>query len=92
MTKAELISAVADKAALQKIDAKTAIEAVFSSITDALKSGDSVTLVGFGTFKAVKREARNGVNPSNNKPIIISARTAVTFSPTGALKDAVNNR
>ena len=90
MNKSELIDAVAKQADLTKVDAAKAIDAVTSSITKALKKGDTVTLIGFGTFKVSKRAARTGRNPQTGKAINIAARKAPGFSAGKALKDAVN--
>jgi DNA-binding protein HU-beta len=90
MNKSELIDAVAKEAGLTKVDAGKAIDAVTSSITKALKKGDTVTLIGFGTFKVSARAARTGRNPQTGKEIKIAARKAPGFSAGKALKDAVN--
>jgi DNA-binding protein HU-beta len=90
MNKSELIDAVAKQADLTKVDAAKAIDAVTSSITKALKKGDTVTLIGFGTFKVSARAARTGRNPQTGKEIKIAARKAPGFSAGKALKDAVN--
>lgn len=90
MNKSELIDAVAKQAGLTKVDAGKAIDAVTGSITKALKKGDTVTLIGFGTFKVSKRAARTGRNPQTGKAINIAARKAPGFSAGKALKDAVN--
>ena len=90
MNKSELIDAVAKQADLTKVDAAKAIDAVTSSITKALKKGDTVTLIGFGTFKVSARAARTGRNPQTGKEIKIAARKAPGFSAGKALKEAVN--
>ena len=90
MNKAELIDAVTGKTGLQKADATRAVEAVFDSITESLKSGDSVALLGFGTFAVKARAARTGRNPRTNEPIEIAASKVPGFKAGKALKDAVN--
>ena len=79
MKKAEFIDAVAEKCSMQKSEAAAAVDAVLDSITDALKSGDQVTLVGFGTFLVRKREARQGRNPRTGDPIDIPASNMPSF-------------
>ena len=90
MNKTELIEAIATNAGLTKADAGRAIDATTAAITNALKKGDSVTLVGFGTFKVTHRAARNGRNPRTGAELKIAARKAPTFSAGKTLKDAVN--
>jgi DNA-binding protein HU-beta len=90
MNKAELIDAVTTQAGLQKADATRAVDAVFDSITGALKSGDAVSLLGFGTFVVKVRAARAGRNPRTGETIEIAASKAPTFKAGKALKDAVN--
>ncbi len=90
MNKTELIDAVADTADLSKADAGRAVDAVISSITKALKSGDSVTVVGFGTFQVRERAARSGRNPKTGDTIQINASKNPAFKAGKALKDAVN--
>ena len=90
MNKAELIEAVSGQTGLQKADATRAVDAVFDSITAALKSGDTVALLGFGTFVVKSRAARTGRNPRTNEPIEIAASKAPAFKAGKALKDAVN--
>ena len=90
MRKVELVEAVADKAGLTKTDAAKAIDATFAAITSALKKGDKVPLVGFGTFAVTNRAARDGRNPRTGAVVKIPARKAVTFKAGVALKDAVN--
>ena len=90
MNKSELIDAVAKQADLTKVDAAKAIDATTAAITKALKKGDTVTLIGFGTFKVSARAARTGRNPQTGKEIKIAARKAPGFSAGKALKDAVN--
>jgi DNA-binding protein HU-beta len=90
MNKTELVDAVADAANLSKADAGRAVDAVVDSITDALKAGDTVTLVGFGTFLVRARAARTGRNPQTGATIEIKAANAPAFKAGKALKDAVN--
>ncbi len=90
MNKTELIDAIAKSAGLTKADAGKALDAFTSSVTGALKKGDSVTLIGFGTFKVSARAARTGRNPQTGKEIKIAARKAPAFTAGKALKDAVN--
>ena len=90
MNKAELIEAVSTQAGLQKADATRAVDAVFDSITSALKSGDTVALLGFGTFVVKERAARAGRNPRTNETIQIPASKVPGFKAGKALKDAVN--
>ena len=89
MNKADLINEVANVVSTKK-EAQAAVDCIFSTITTALKKEDAVTLVGFGTFKTAKREARKGRNPQTGKEIKIAARKVPKFTPGKALKDAVN--
>jgi DNA-binding protein HU-beta len=90
MNKNELIDAVANTAGLSKADATRAVDAFTSAVSGALKSGDSVALVGFGTFEVRARSARTGRNPQTGGTIDIPASKAPAFKPGKALKDAVN--
>jgi DNA-binding protein HU-beta len=90
MNKQELIGSVADTSGLSKGDANKAVEAVFDSITRALKKGDEVRLVGFGTFSVSKRKASTGRNPRTGEPMTIKASTQPKFKAGKGLKDAVN--
>ena len=90
MTKAELVEFIAEKADLTKADAGRALEAMIEGITEGLKKEGKVTFVGFGTFTAKKRAAREGRNPQTGETVKIEARKAVTFKAGTALKDAVN--
>ncbi|RMG54214.1 MAG: HU family DNA-binding protein [Gammaproteobacteria bacterium] len=90
MNKSELIDAVANAADMTKADATRAVDAVVQVITDALKDGDQVTLVGFGTFLVREREARQGRNPRTGETIQIAASKVPAFKAGKALKDAVN--
>ncbi len=90
MNKAELIEMVASQAGLSKSDAASAVDSVFNSITKTLQDGDSVTLVGFGTFAATDRAARTGRNPRTGEAITIPASKSPKFKAGKALKDALN--
>ena len=90
MNKSELIDAIAEAAEMTKADAGRALDAVVSVVTKALKKGDSVTLVGFGTFEVRKRGARTGRNPRTGEEIKIKAANNPAFKAGKALKDAVN--
>jgi DNA-binding protein HU-beta len=90
MNKSELIEAVAKSSDLSKAAAGRAVDAAVAAITAALKKGDSVTLIGFGTFKVTKRAARTGRNPRTGAELKIAARKAPGFTAGKALKDAVN--
>ncbi len=90
MNKAELVDAVAGAANLSKADAGRAVDAVVETITDALKKGQQVAVVGFGTFSVKHRSARSGRNPRTGDTIKIEASNVPGFKPGKALKDAVN--
>ena len=89
MNKTELIAAVAEKAALSKKDAEKAVNAFVASVEEALKGGEKVQLIGFGTFEVKKRAARKGRNPQTKKEITIAASKAPVFKAGQALKNAV---
>ncbi len=90
MNKSEFIDRVADLADMSKTDAGSAVDAVFDAITESLKKGDDVRLVGFGTFSAAKRKAREGRNPRTGEKIQIKASIQPKFSAGKGLKDALN--
>jgi DNA-binding protein HU-beta len=90
MNKADFIASVADSAELSKADAGRAVDAMVETVTKALKKGDTVTLVGFGTFSIRKRAARTGRNPRTGQAIKIKASKNPAFKAGKALKDAVN--
>lgn len=90
MNKSELIEAVADAAGLTKADAGRAIDATVAAITDTLSKGDSLSLIGFGTFSISERAARTGRNPRTGETIQIKAAKLPKFKAGKALKDAVN--
>ena len=90
MNKTELIDAVAEAADLTKAESSRAVDAVVAAVTKALKDGDAVTLVGFGTFQVRDRAARSGRNPKTGATIKIAASKNPSFKAGKALKDAVN--
>ena len=90
MNKNDLVSAVADASGLSKTDAAKAVEATFEAVTKALKNGDEVRLVGFGTFAVAKRKASTGRNPRTGEEMKIPASNQPKFKAGKALKDAVN--
>jgi DNA-binding protein HU-beta len=90
MNKADLIDAVAGATDMSKASATRAVDSVIDTITSSLKSGDQVTLVGFGTFLVRDRAARSGRNPQTGETIQIKASKAPAFKAGKALKDAVN--
>ena len=90
MNKNELISAVADSSGLSKNDASSAVEGVFDAISNSLKKGDDVRLVGFGTFSVARRKASTGRNPRTGEPMTIKASNQPKFKAGKGLKDAVN--
>ena len=90
MNKAELINAIAADAGLSKVDAKKALDAVVKSVSDALVSGEKVSLVGFGTFSVAERSARPGINPAAKQPIQIAAKKVAKFKAGAELTAAVN--
>lgn len=89
MNKNELVTAMAEKSGLTKKDAEAVLNACTTVITDALKSGDSVQFIGFGTFEVRERAARQGRNPHTGETIEIAAAKAPAFKPGKALKDAI---
>jgi DNA-binding protein HU-beta len=89
MNKAELISAMAEKACLTKVDAKAALEAFVCATSGALANGDKLSLIGFGTFQVVKRPARKGRNPRTKKEIMIPAKKVVKFKAGAELAGKV---
>ena len=90
MNKGEFIGAVAEAAEMTKAEADRAVEAVFKVVKKALKSGDSISLVGFGTFSVRKRAARTGRNPRTGDTIKIKASKVPAFKAGKGLKDAIN--
>jgi len=89
MNKSELIDAIAEKGGLSKADAGKALDATIASVTEALKPGDTVTLVGFGTFGVKERAARTGRNPQTGATLEIKASKVPSFKAGKGLKDAV---
>jgi DNA-binding protein HU-beta len=89
MNKQELIEAIAEKTGLSKADSKRALEAFTDTVSTQLKKGNSVRLIGFGTFSVRKRKARQGVNPQTKEPIKIKARKVPHFACGAELRAAV---
>ncbi len=92
MTKVDLVNSVAAKSGLSKKDSEKAVSAVFESITDSLKSGEKVALVGFGTFEVKERAQREGINPRTKEKITIAASKLPSFKAGRGLKDAVSSK
>jgi DNA-binding protein HU-beta len=90
VNKNDLVAAVAESSGLSRADAEKAVEAMLTSITDSLKSGQEVRLVGFGTFAVSKRAASEGRNPRTGEKIAIPASNQPKFKAGKALKDALN--
>lgn len=90
MSKQDLVNYVAEETGLSKADATRALDAMMKGITEGLKKEGKVTLVGFGTFTAKKREAREGRNPQTGEAVKIAARIAPGFKAGNKLKDALN--
>ncbi|MDD9339079.1 MAG: HU family DNA-binding protein [Providencia heimbachae] len=89
MNKTELVEAIAESADLSKVQAKAALEATLNAITETLKKGEQVQLVGFGTFKVNQRAERTGRNPQTKAEILIPATTVPAFTAGKSLKEAV---
>ncbi len=90
MNKTELVAAMSEKAELSKKDAEKALKAFIDVVTENLKKGDKIQLVGFGTFEVIDRAARTGRNPATGAEMKIAASKAPKFKAGKALKDAVN--
>jgi DNA-binding protein HU-beta len=90
MTKSELVDVIAKKTSKSKVASATVVDAILDAIKAALKKGDKVTLVGFGTFEVAKRAAREGINPRTQKKIKIKASKVPRFKAGKALKEIVN--
>ncbi|MBW6512122.1 MAG: HU family DNA-binding protein [Desulfuromonadaceae bacterium] len=90
MTKADMINAMAEKTGLTKVEAEKALKSFTDVVSEALKAGDKVSLVGFGTFSVGARAARTGQNPQTGEKINIPAAKSPKFKAGKALKDAVN--
>ena len=89
MNKSGLVEVIAQKSHLTKKDCESALNAFIAAITDALKSGDRVQLVGFGVFEVKQRAARTARNPKTNEPVVIPASKLPMFKPGKALKEAI---
>ncbi len=92
MNKTELVQAIAEKANLNKTQAKAALDATIEAIGGALKKGDKIALIGFGTFQVVKKDAREGINPATKQKIKIAAKKVVKFKAGADLAKKVNNK
>jgi DNA-binding protein HU-beta len=92
MNKADIVDKVAAEAGITKTQASTALDAAITGVTAALKKGERVTLVGFGTFSTSQRKARTGRNPQTGKPIKIAAKRVAKFTAGAELKKAVNRK
>lgn len=90
MTKAELIAAIAEKGDYSKKEAEKALNSVIDTITDSLKSGDKISLVGFGTFEVRSRSEKTAINPRTKEKIVVPAKKVPAFKAGKALKDAVD--
>ena len=90
MNKTELVTAIAEQAELSKKDSEKALKAFINVVTDELKKGEKIQLVGFGTFEVIERAAREGRNPLTGEKMSIKASKAPKFKAGKALKDAVN--
>jgi len=90
MNKAELINAIAEEAGLSKADSKKALDGFIKSVSDALKSGDKVSLIGFGSFSVSEKAARQGINPATKQQITIAAKKVVKFKAGAELAELVN--
>ncbi len=90
MKKTELVAAIADKAGLTKKDAEKALGAFIDTVADALKAGDKVQLIGFGSFEVRKRAARTGINPATKETIKIAASKTPVFKAGAAFKAAID--
>ena len=89
MNKTEFINAVAEKSGLSKVDAKKAVEAFVETVSNELKEGGKVTLLGFGSFSVAEKSARKGVNPKTKQPIEIPARKSVKFKAGAELNELI---
>lgn len=90
MNKTDLINSVAESADMTKVNAEKAIKATFNAIAGALKAGDSVTLIGFGTFSVMEKQARTGKNPQTGATIQIPAKKVAKFKAGKAIQEMVN--
>lgn len=89
MNKSQLIDAIAAKSGLSKADSKKALEGTINAITAALKEGDKIALVGFGTFSVEERAARTGINPATREKIEIAAKKVAKFKAGAELSEAI---
>lgn len=89
MNKSDLVNAIAAGAELSKADAKKALDATLNAIADALKEGDKVALLGFGTFAVTERHARTGINPATKEKIEIAAKKVIKFKAGAELADGL---
>lgn len=90
MNKSELVNIIADKANLTKADSKKALDATLEAVVEALKAGDKIALVGFGTFSVSERPARQGINPRTKETINIEAKKVAKFKAGADLDNAIN--
>ena len=90
MSKTELVEYVAANAGVSKAEAGRVVDAVFAGITKGLKKEGKVSIIGFGTFSAKKRAARDGINPLTKEPLHIDAKVVASFKAGSKLKDALN--
>ena len=90
MNKTELVQAIAEKANLTKVQAKAALDAGIVAVEEALKAGDKVALIGFGTFQTIQKDPREGINPMTKEKIQIPAKKVVKFRAGAELIDMVN--
>jgi len=90
MNKTELVASIAEKSSLTKADSEKALKAFLETVEEALKAGDKVQLVGFGTFEVSERAARTGHNPRTGEAVEIAASKAPKFKAGKALKDSIN--
>ncbi len=92
MNKTELVEAIAKKTELTKVQAKAALDATLEAMGGALKKGDKVVLIGFGTFQVIKKDARMGINPATKQAIKIPAKKVVKFKAGAELAEKVNKK
>ncbi len=90
MNKAELMNAIAEEAGLSKADSKKALDGFIKSVSEALKTGDKVSLIGFGSFSISEKGERAGINPATKQPITIAAKKVVKFKAGAELAEMVN--
>lgn len=89
MNKTEFITAVAEKSGLSKVDAKKAVDAFVETVTEEMKAGGKIALLGFGSFSVTEKAARKGINPMTRQPIDIAARKAIKFKAGAELNDKI---